>query len=193
MELSNPLISEYTWANKPSVAPSGQIICVTDVGENGSLWRGNGTKWVRLNPIKIFSLSAAVVLTGTTTATTLATITIPAGLIGANGKVKFYPLWSTTNNANTKTLRVVLNGGPPVYTAYASNTVHVGGLVIIRNLGSESVQRVSSGMLAGLGGTTSSIAQTTVNTSAATNITFTGQLAVDTDTMTLEDLFVEVV
>ncbi len=50
-------IIEYTWANKPSVAPSGQIICVTDVGENGSLWRGNGTKWVRLNPIKIFSLS----------------------------------------------------------------------------------------------------------------------------------------
>jgi hypothetical protein len=47
MELSNPLISEYTWANKPSVAPLGQIICVTDVGENGSLCRGNGTKWVR--------------------------------------------------------------------------------------------------------------------------------------------------
>jgi hypothetical protein len=42
MELSNPLISEYTWANKPSVAPLGQIICVTDVGENGSLCRGDG-------------------------------------------------------------------------------------------------------------------------------------------------------
>jgi len=193
MELSNPLISDYTWANKPSVAPSGQIICVTDVGENGSLWRGNGTKWVRLNPIKIFSLSAPFSLTGTTSAVTLATITIPAGLIGANGKVKFYPLWSTTNNANTKTLRVVPNGGTPVYTAYASNTVHVSGLVIIRNLGSESVQRVSSGILAGLGGTTSSIASTTIDTSAATTITITGQLAVGTDTMTLEDLFVEVV
>ena len=46
MELLNPLISEYTWANKPSIAPSGQIICVTDIGENGSLWRGNGSKWV---------------------------------------------------------------------------------------------------------------------------------------------------
>ena len=192
MELSNPLISEYTWANKPSVAPSGQIICVTDVGENGSLWRGNGTKWVRLSQIRFYDLTAAVALTGTTVETTLVTITIPAGLIGSNGKVKLYPLWSTTNNANTKTLRVKFPYNT-VYTAPASNTVHVSGLVIIRNLGSESVQRVSSGILAGLGGTTTSIAQTTINTSAATTITITGQLAVGTDTMTLEGLFVEIV
>ena len=192
MELSNPLISEYTWANKPSVAPLGQIICVTDVGENGSLWRGNGTKWVRLSQILFYDLTAAVALTGTTVETTLVTITIPAGLIGSNGKVKLYPLWSTTNNANTKTLRVKFPFGT-IYTAIASSTVHVSGLVIIRNLGSESVQRVSSGMLAGLGGTTSSIASTTVDTSAATTITITGQLAVGTDTLTLEGLFIEVV
>jgi len=192
MELSNPLISEYTWANKPSVAPLGQIICVTDVGENGSLWRGNGTKWVRLSQIHFYNLTAAVALTGTTSETTLLTVNIPAGLIGSNGKVKLYPLWSTTNNANTKTLRVKFPSNT-VYTGIASNTVHVGGLVIIRNLGSESVQRVSSGMLAGLGGTTSSIAQTTVNTSAATTITVTGQLANSADTMTLEGFFMEIV
>ena len=192
MELLNPLISEYTWANKPSVAPLGQIICVTDVGENGSLWRGNGTKWVRLSQIHFYDLTAAVALTGTTVETTLVTITIPAGLIGSKGKVKLYPLWSTTNNANTKTLRVKFPSNT-VYTAAASNIVHVAGLVIIRNLGSESVQRVSSGILAGLGGTTSSIAQTTINTSAATTLTITGQLAVGTDTMTLEGLFVEIV
>jgi hypothetical protein len=192
MELSNPLISEYTWANKPSVAPLGQIICVTDVGENGSLWRGNGTKWVRLSQILFYDLTAAFAITGTTLETTLVTLTIPAGLIGSNGKVKFYPLWSTTNNANTKTLRVKFPVGA-VYTAAASNIFHVAGLVIIRNFGSESVQRVSSGMLAGLGGTISSIAQTTIDTSAATTITITGQLAVGTDTMTLEGLFVEIV
>jgi len=192
MELSNPLISEYTWANKPSVAPLGQIICVTDVGENGSLWRGNGTKWVRLNPIKIFSLSAAVVLTGTTTATTLATITIPAGLIGANGKLKIYPLWSTTNNANAKTLRATFGG--LICTTMASQSVpNNSGLLIIRNINSESVQKCSSGLVAGIGSSAGSIASTTVDTSAATNITITGQLADSADTMTLEDLFVEVV
>jgi hypothetical protein len=192
MELLNPLISEYTWANKPSVAPIGQIICVTDVGENGSLWRGNGTKWVRLNPIKIFSLSAPVVLTGSTSAVTLATITIPAGLMGANGKLKIYPLWATTNNANVKTLR--LNLGVAVCSTMTSQSVpNNSGLLIIRNINSESVQKCSSGLVAGIGSSSGSIASPTVDTSAATTITITGQLAVGTDTLTLEDLFIEVV
>lgn len=192
MELLNPLISEYTWANKPSVAPLGQIICITDVGENGSLWRGDGTKWVRLNPIKIFSLSAPVSLTGSTSVVTLATITIPAGLLGANGKLKIYPLWATTNNANVKTLRLTLGGG--VCSTMTSQSVpNNSGLLIIRNINSESVQKCSSGLVAGIGASFGSIASPTVDTTAATNITLTGQLAVGTDTMTLEDLFVEVV
>ena len=192
MELLNPLISEYTWANKPSVAPLGQIICVTDIGENGSLWRGNGTKWVRLNPIKIFSLSAPVVLTGSTSGVTLATITIPAGLIGANGKLKIYPLWSTTNNANVKTLRATFSGS--TCTTMTSQSVpNNSGLVIIRNTNSESAQKCSSGLVAGIGSSLGSIASITIDTTAATNVTITGQLAVGTDTLTLEDLFVEVV
>jgi hypothetical protein len=192
MELSNPLISEYTWATKPSVAPNGQIICITDIGENGSLWRGNGTKWVRLHSIKFYDLSAAVVLTGTTSATTLATITIPASLIGTNGKVKFYPLWSNTNNANTKTLRVVLNGATTVYTGTSQNSVHNSGLLILRNFNSESVQRMSSGMVAGLGSTTGSIAAPTIDTTVPVTVTVTGQLANSADTMTLEGLFLEI-
>jgi len=192
MELLNPLISEYTWANKPSVAPSGQIICVTDVGENGSLWRGNGTKWVRLNPIKIFSLSAPVSLTGSTSAVTLATITIPAGLLGANGKLKIYPLWSTTNNANTKTLRLNI-GGALCSTMTSQSVPNNSGLLIIRNTNSESAQKCSSGLVAGIGSSFGSIASPTVDTTAATTLLISGQLAVDTDTLTLEDLFIEVV
>ena len=190
--LINPEITQHTWADKPSVAPSGQIICITDVGENGSLWRGNGTKWVRLNPIKVFSLSAPVSLTGTTSATTLATITIPAGLLGANGKLKIYPLWATTNNANVKTLRAIFSGS--TCTTMTSQSVpNNSGLLIIRNINSESVQKCSSGLVAGIGSSSGSIASTTIDTTAATTITITGQLAVGTDTLTLEDLFVEVV
>ena len=185
-------ISQYTWANKPSVAPLGQIICITDVGENGSLWRGNGTTWVRLNPIKIFSLSAPVVLTGSTSAVTLATITLPAGLLGANGKLKIYPLWATTNNANVKTLRAIFSGS--TCTTMTSQSVsNNSGLVIIRNTNSESAQKTSSGLVAGIGSSFGSIASTTIDTTAATTLVISGQLAVDTDTLTLEDLFVEVV
>ena len=192
MELSNPLISEYTWANKPSVAPLGQIICVTDIGENGSLWRGNGTKWVRLNPIKVFSLSAPVVLTGSTSVVTLATITVPAGLMGANGKLKIYPLWSTTNNANVKTLRAIFSGS--TCTTMTSQSVpNNSGLVIIRNTNSESAQKCSSGLVAGIGSSGGSIASITIDTTAATTLVISGQLAVGTDTLTLEDLFIEVV
>ena len=183
-------IIEYTWANKPSVAPLGQIICITDVGENGSLWRGDGAKWVRLNPIKIFSLSAPWVLSGSTSAVTLATITIPAGLMGANGKLKIYPLWATTNNANIKTLRLNI-GGMLCSTMVSQIIPNNSGLLIIRNINSESVQKCSSGLVAGIGSSTGSIASPTVDTSAATTITITGQLAAGTDTLTLEDLFVE--
>ena len=192
MPLYKAGIIDYTWATKPSVAPLGQIICITDVGENGSLWRGNGTNWVRLNQIKIFSLSAPVSLTGSTSVVTLATITIPAGLLGANGKLKIYPLWATTNNANVKTLRA--NIGGVVCTTMTSQSVpNNSGLVIIRNINSEAVQKCSSGLVAGIGSSTGSIASPTVDTSAATTITITGQLAVGTDTLTLEDLFIEVV
>ena len=192
MPLYKAGIIDYTWANKPSVAPLGQIICITDVGENGSLWRGDGTKWVRLNPIKVFSLSAPVSLTGSTSVVTLATITIPAGLLGANGKLKIYPLWATTNNANVKTLRAVFGGS--VCTTMTSQSVpNNSGLVIIRNINNEAAQKCSSGLVAGIGSSTGSIASPTVDTSAATTITITGQLAVGTDTLTLEDLFVEVV
>ena len=177
-------IIDYTWANKPSVAPNGQIICVTDVGENGSLWRGNGTKWVRLNPIKVFSLSAPVVLTGSTSVVTLATITIPAGLIGANGKLKIYPLWSTTNNANVKTLRAIFSGS--TCTTMTSQSVpNNSGLVIIRNTNSESAQKTSSGLVAGIGSSAGSIASTTVDTTATTTLVISGQLAVGTDTLTV--------
>lgn len=192
MELSNPLISDYTWANKPSVAPNGQIICVTDVGENGSLWRGNGTKWVRLNPIKVFSLSAPVSLTGSTSVVTLATITIPAGLLGANGKLKIYPLWATTNNANVKTLRAIF-GGSTCTTMTSQSSPNNSGLVIIRNTNNEAAQKCSSGLVAGIGLSSGSIASITIDTTAATTLVISGQLAVGTDTLTLEDLFIEVV
>ncbi len=185
-------IGKSTWANKPAIAPQGQIICITDIGENGSLWRGNGTKWVRLNPIKIFSLSAPVSMTGSTSVVTLATVTIPAGLLGANGKLKIYPLWLTTNNANAKVLRLNI-GGSLCSTMQSQSVSNNSGLLIIRNTNNESAQKCSSGLVAGIGLSSGSIANTTIDTTAATTITLTGQLAVGTDTLTLEDLFIEVV
>ena len=154
------------------------------------MWRGNGTNWVRLSQILFYALTAAVALTGTTVETTLVTLTIPAGLIGSSGKVKLYPLWSVTNNANNKTVRIKL-GGSTGYFLQSSGYAQLSNLVIFRNFNSESVQKVSSGLPAGLGSTSGAFTSLTIDTSAATTIEVTGQLTNSGDTLTLESLFVE--
>ena len=156
MELSNPLISEYTWANKPSVAPSGQIICITDVGENGALFRGNGTKWVRMHNIRYYDLGAAVSLTGTTSETTLASFTVNGGLMGAKGKLKIWPLLSMTNNANGKTFKLKMDGNV-IYGNTRTNETHIQFVSIVRNANSESSQKIGTGVTAGLGTSTAAI------------------------------------
>ena len=192
MELLNPLISEYTWANKPSVAPLGQIICVTDVGENGSLWRGNGTKWVRLNHITYYSLSSTVSLTGTTTETTLLTIPIPAGLVGERGILKLYPIWSMTNNSNSKNVKVKLDG-QICYSFSLVSTLTSAPLVFIRNFNSESAQKTISNSSLGIGSMASALSATTADTGTAIDLVITGQLSSSVDTLTLESIFVEII
>jgi len=192
MELSNPLISEYTWANKPSVAPLGQIICVTDVGENGALFRGNGTRWVRMHNIRYYDLGAAVSLTGTTSETTLASFTVNGGLMGAKGKLKIWPLLSMTNNANSKTLKLKMDGNV-IYGNTRANEAHIQFLSVVRNTNSESSQKISSGITVGLGTSTAAITTLSVDTSVDFTISITGQLANAADSLTLDGLFVEVV
>ena len=185
-------IIEYTWANKPSVAPLGQIICITDIGDNGALFRSNGTGWVRMHSVRYYDLAAIVTLTNTTTETELASITIKGGLMGANGKLKIWPLLSMTNNANGKTIRLKMDGNV-IYGNTRTNEVQLHFLSIVRNTNSQSVQKISSGITAGLGTTTGAVTSLTVDTSADFTISITGQLASSTDTLTLEGFFVEIV
>jgi len=190
--LLNPEIISYTWANKPSVAPLGQVICVTDIGENGILCRGNGTKWVRIHSIGYYDLDATVTLTNTALETELATMTVKGGLMGAKGKLKIWPLLSMTNNANAKTVRVKMDGNV-FYGNTRTNEAQLQFLSIVRNTNSQSVQKISSGITAGLGVTTGVVTSLTVNTSADFTISITGQLAHNADTLTLEGFFVEIV
>jgi hypothetical protein len=191
MELSNPLISEYTWANKPSVAPLGQIICVTDVGENGILCRGNGTKWIKLHAVKYYNNTTPVSLTGTTAETTMLTIPIKGGLIGANGVLAIQPLWNANNNANSKTIRIKL-GATTCYSYGTVNLLHQDAYINVRNIGSESSQKTTSGMAGGMGGTVNNYNSTSTDTSADFNIVVTGQLANSADTMAIQAFLITV-
>lgn len=185
-------IIQYTWANKPSVAPLGQIICVTDVGENGMLFRGNGTQWIALGTIR-YTTTSAVSTTGTSSTVVVATFNIKGGLVRSNGVIKIHLLHSLTNNPNLKTLRVAIAGNV-AWTLPAGNLPVNAALVVIRNINSEAVQKIGvSNVNAGVGGSGSAAnGSLTVNTANDFVITVTTALAVSTDTVTLENAILEI-
>lgn len=130
--------------------------------------------------------------TGDTTETALATITIPAGTIGANGQVEVIALWSVTNNANSKTLKVKLGA-----TAFTSvSTTSTGSFQTYTRIANRNSQASQVAMAFGAGNAFASSggANTTaaIDTSVDTTLTLTGTLAVGTDTVTLESYIVHI-
>ena len=180
MELLNPLISEYTWANKPSVAPLGQIICVTDVGENGILCRGDGTKWIRMHQVNLYNLATPVALTGTTSETTMLTVSIPASLMNKRGRLSVIGLLSLTNNANLKTLKVKF-GGQTLATVTSTSQAALGFSIWLLNLNSETSQKNGNAV------------SFTIDTTIANDLVITGQLAYAGDTVTLTAVSMEII
>ena len=180
MSLYVPEILQYTWANKPATAPLGQIICVTDIGENGILCRGNGTKWVRFHPTILYNLGTPVVLTGTTAETTLLTITIPADLMGKIGRLNLLSFFALTNNANNKTLRAKI-GANTLNVAGAASLAATGFNFWLLNLNSATAQRNNY---------STSFA---IDTTVSMDLIITGQLANAADSMTLNTLSLELI
>ena len=180
MELSNPLISEYTWANKPSVAPLGQIICVTDVGENGILCRGDGAKWIRMHQINLYNLATPVVLKETTAETTMLTVSIPASLMNKRGRLNVIGLMTLTNNANLKTLKVKF-GGQTLATVTSTSQAALGFSTWLLNLNSETSQKNGNAV------------SFTIDTTIANDLVITGQLANAGDTVTLTAVSMEII
>lgn len=129
--------------------------------------------------------AAAAAHTGTTAETTLATITIPANAMGANGRVEIEVLWSATNNANVKTARAKFGATTILSTALTSNaSLRISNFVANRNATNSQIIGANTGT--GFGASTSAVVTAAIDTTAAVNITITAQLANAADTMTLE-------
>jgi len=130
----------------------------------------------------------AASVTGTTAETALATITIPANVMGPNGALRIDMQWTVTLNADTKTAQVRLGGTSFVIHGLASvNSLQ--GQCVIRNRGVTNSQ-VGTGSM--------SVATTglppptgTIDTTQAQTLTITATLGTTTDTMTLEGYTVE--
>jgi hypothetical protein len=131
-------------------------------------------------------------VTGTTTETTLATITIPAGSMGPNGQIEVTTLWSCTNSANNKTLRVKF--GSTAFLNVAATTsaaIHVLTRIANRNSAASQVGSPSS-TTNSLGATGASVTTAAIDTTADVTLAITGQLASASETLTLESYIVKI-
>jgi len=144
----------------------------------------------------------AVPLTGTTSETVLATVSIPAGALGLHGTVRVTAYFSMTNNANNKTPRIrfgAAGAGTSGASIQGPTLPSVAGYRMqgeIHNRGAVASQVYSPAGL-GNGGWSSSTganpSTATIDTSAATEVAITGVLTNSADTITLEYYLVEVI
>lgn len=133
--------------------------------------------------------NTASAVTGTTNKTALASVVIPAGMIGVNGTVRVSALFTCTNSANSKTMTIDF-GGSNVLTFAGTALASIELFKYIRNRTATSQIVTNSALV----GSSSSVTLTTLNidTTAAVTLTLNGQLASAAETITLEGYTIEV-
>ena len=186
---------EYTWATKPDASSvrANHVIFVTDVG-NGSYFISDGTYWEKVHPVNLYTTgSTTTAVTNTTAETQVASFTLPGGVMGLNGILRLCPMFSQTNSANTKTLRIKLGAATAITQAFGgAGSASAYGILTVRNLNSQSSQKSTQGGSLGVGTTSSAIGTSAVDTSADITVSLTVQMGALAETVTLEHLFVEV-
>jgi hypothetical protein len=156
----------------------------------------DGSSWIKLPAAtetwQVLRASAvAVSHTGTTAKTTLATVTVPGGAMGANGMLRITSLWSHTNSANAKTPRVEFGGTEYYGTAVtATATTRMYRTIANRNSAGLQVGGPSPGTF-DWGSTSDGLTTSSVDTSADQDLVFSGELANSGDTIMLESYVVE--
>jgi hypothetical protein len=156
---------------------TGNIFDAIAVTAGAAVWRHRPRHW---------QSGAAAAVTGTTAETALATITVPANALGANGALHIQTVRSFNNDASGKTSRVrysSISGTEYRLTADA-NTAGISDYLMISNANATNAQvggPPSTGAGLGVGTHTTSA----VDTTAATTLVITGQLTDGADNITL--------
>lgn len=188
-----------TWAGLPAAASAqGQIVRVTDFGVAGVglLVISDGTRWLPIGGQVLARSNASVAAPADTNEDILATINLPAGLMGLDGSVRVRAHFSYTNSANTKTLRARLGGAAgTVYNQIAATASTYAAFEIwISNRGAANSQLgAPNGIsLFSSGGVAAVAVTSAVDTSAATTVVLTGQKALGTETVSLDRYIAEI-
>lgn len=128
-------------------------------------------------------------VTGTVNETTLATYTVPANTVGANDALLIIPIWTYTNSANNKIMKIYLGGLSG--TLYLNTTFTTSALfqhiIMIRAANATNSQKgFNNGSQSGIGSSTGSIATSARDMTVAQDIVFTGTLANTGETIALQ-------
>lgn len=183
-----------TWTGLPAASGvSGQTYLVTDICINGSFWKSDGSSWKLMFACTLARGNTALSLTGTTTETALATYTLPAGVLGTDRSVKWDLTWSMTGSTNVKTPRLRFGGGPGVGQVLASGSVSTATLITMRQTGYVANRTATGSQLAlptvmqgGVSTSSGAVQVLSVDTTVAVDMPITAQLALSSETMTLE-------
>jgi hypothetical protein len=137
-------------------------------------------------------------VTGTTAETALATITIPAGMMGTNGRLYIEAQFQTTivsASSNTKTVRIRFGGiSGNVLGSIAATTqtnLRLQSDLANRNSASSQWNQTLGNSATGLGMSILNVTGISINTANAQDIVISGQLQDATDTITLNAFIVE--
>lgn len=179
----NPLVA---WQNRASLAKTGDLITVNNYFVSQKDFMFNGTRWTPVNGfVNVTQSGLTVAVTGTTAKTALATVTIPGGLMSANGCLEIILLFGFTANVNAKTMFVEYDGQQFLNKVESASSLVQQTLVYIRNANSTSSQiGFATAVSEGLGTTTLEVSKN-IDTSLDKNLIIYGQLAVSTDTIEL--------
>ena len=128
--------------------------------------------------------------TGVIAQVTAIDIAIPANLMGPSGQLSAYNRQLYTNSAGSKTLRHKLGG--TIFAQKASTTSAIVGFTAsVGNLGVTDAQIASN--VGDTGTVTNGVNLPVINTTAATNLVYTLEHAVDTDWIGLVGTYLELI
>jgi hypothetical protein len=145
----------------------------------------------------ILYLSSAVAdsVSGTSTWEDLITFTVPANSMGANGFLRVTSVWSLTNNANSKFVRILFGGGD-VWLAQVINVSTVQICCILSNRNATNAQfRMPQSTTAAISGTSTAAvaANLAIDTTVNQTVSIQGWKVDAGDTVTAQAAIVEVV
>lgn len=188
--------SDVDFGAMPHNTSGGVAGIVRERNSTGGLYpSGNSFLTAYQSPYILCQSAVAVPHTGDTSETKLASCAVPAGAIGATGRLRITATYTVTNNANTKTARIRfgaaddLTGTGFVATALTTTPNLRVSFDIANRTGSSQV-----GGPQALGAATANAPVTAaINTANASYVVFSGQDVTSAgDTITLEEYSVVV-